>query len=263
MIQKQDSITKQSPLLLAGQVTSRKWLEAQGIQGYTIDNYVKGSRLTVLEKGVYALANTKVSWQSLVASLPRLVDEPAVVGGLTALELQGFAQYLQLGGGSVVNLHSRASCPRWLMRLFGSLNVELRWHTTGLLWTGGTPRQPAVRDWVWREDDPTLSISAPEQALLELLLGIPDQVSFEHADQIMEGLTQLSPSRVTALLGDCRSVKVKRLFFWLADRHPFPWRKHLVAENFDLGSGKRVLQPKGKLDGKYLITVPGGMTNAV
>ena len=37
-------------------------------------------------------------------------------------------------------------------------------------------------------------------------------------DKLFEGLTNLSPHRLMALLGDCRSVKVKRLFFFFAAR---------------------------------------------
>ena len=39
----------------------------------------------------------------------------------------------------------------------------------------------------------------------------------------MEGLRNLSPRRLQALLSDCKSVKVKRLFFWFAERHNHAW----------------------------------------
>ena len=58
------------------------------------------------------------------------------------------------------------------------------------------------------------------------------------------------------LLTECESVKVKRLFFFFADRHPHAWRKRLDATAFDLGHGKRMLVRGGKLDKRYQITVP-------
>jgi hypothetical protein len=58
------------------------------------------------------------------------------------------------------------------------------------------------------------------------------------------------------LLEKCTSVKVKRLFLHLAELHRHPWVRQLDPTKVDLGSGKRALVPGGKLDPKYLITVP-------
>jgi hypothetical protein len=51
-------------------------------------------------------------------------------------------------------------------------------------------------------------------------------------------------------------VKAKRLFFWLAERQGYAWFKKLDPDRFDLGHGKRVIVKGGRLDRKYLITVP-------
>ena len=59
-----------------------------------------------------------------------------------------------------------------------------------------------------------------------------------------------------SLLADCKSVKVKRLFFFLADRHRHSWLKHLDKAAIDLGQGKRMLVKGGRLDSAYQITVP-------
>jgi hypothetical protein len=58
------------------------------------------------------------------------------------------------------------------------------------------------------------------------------------------------------LLEDCKSVKVKRLFFFFADRHNHAWLKRLDRSRIDLGKGKRMLVRGGKLDPTYEITVP-------
>jgi hypothetical protein len=72
----------------------------------------------------------------------------------------------------------------------------------------------------------------------------------------MEGLSNLSPRRLQKLLADCRSVKVKRLFFFFADRHKHAWLKHLDTKYIDFGTGKRMLVKGGKLDPVRQITVP-------
>jgi hypothetical protein len=71
---------------------------------------------------------------------------------------------------------------------------------------------------------------------------------------LTEGLRNLSPRRLHKLLVDCRSVKVKRLFLWFAEKHDHAWLKQL--DRIDLGDGKRMLVRGGKLDPKFNITVP-------
>ena len=99
-------------------------------------------------------------------------------------------------------------------------------------------------------------MSSTERAFLELLDELPDRESFHQVDMLAEGLTNLSPTRLQFLLGQCRSVKVKRLFFFFADRHRHAWRTRLDASDFDLGAGKRALVPGGRLSTDYNITVP-------
>ncbi len=43
---------------------------------------------------------------------------------------------------------------------------------------------------------------------------------------------------MSRLLRECRSVKVKRLFLWFADRHRHAWRDRLDRNGIDLGSGQ-------------------------
>ena len=51
-------------------------------------------------------------------------------------------------------------------------------------------------------------------------------------------------------------MKVKRLFFYFADRHQHAWLKQLDKNVIDLGKGKRMLVKGGTLDRTYEITVP-------
>ncbi len=97
----------------------------------------------------------------------------------------------------------------------------------------------------------------PERAILEFLLNLTaDEAGYEHASLVFEGLGTLRPDVVRSLLVACASVKVKRLFLHLAEKHAQPWFKQLDLTKVSLGSGKRVLVAGGRLDPKYLITVP-------
>jgi hypothetical protein len=106
-------------------------------------------------------------------------------------------------------------------------------------------------------------MSTPERALLELLDELPRHESFHQVDMLFEGLRTLSPRRLQTLLVACRSVKVKRLFLWFAERHNQTWLNQLDRDKIDLGTGKRMLVKGGKFDPKYLITVPSELDGPV
>jgi len=72
----------------------------------------------------------------------------------------------------------------------------------------------------------------------------------------MENLVSLRPDMVQSLLIMCRSVKVKRLFMYMAEKQVHSWASDLDPSKTDIGRGKRVIVPNGKYDRKYLITVP-------
>lgn len=105
-------------------------------------------------------------------------------------------------------------------------------------------------------------ISSPERAILELMDELPQHEAFHQVDMIMEGLVNLRPRRMQTLLEEACSVKVKRLFFFFAERHQHKWLSHIDREKINLGSGKRVIFRGGKLEPKYGITVPEDM-NAI
>lgn len=108
-----------------------------------------------------------------------------------------------------------------------------------------------------------LTLSAPERAILELLDEVPKRETFHQADVLMEGLRNLSPRRLQTLLFQCKSVKVKRLFFWFAERHNHAWLQKIDQSAIDLGKGKRMLVRGGKFDPKYNITVPENLDAGV
>ena len=108
-----------------------------------------------------------------------------------------------------------------------------------------------------REGELAVRISGPERAVLELLQTLgPSASEYDHANLIFEGLGTLRAELVQSLLEQCASVKGKRLFLHLAEKHNHAWFKTLGLARVTLGTGKRMLFPGGRLDPKYLITVP-------
>jgi hypothetical protein len=188
------------------------------------------------------------------------------VGGRTAVELSGYAHYVEAGETPQVYLYG-LDFPSWLAKLPISAQFETR--STGLFAnsnTGVEARRYDLRSgeasgslknaestspWEW-----VLTMSVPERAILEMMDELPHHESFHQVDVVMEGLANLRPQLVGKLLRECRSVKVKRLFLWYADRHRHAWFKHLDQASVDLGKGKRQLVPQGHFDSHYQITLP-------
>ena len=240
------------PLVHHGQFVTRQWLlERAGVSVHALDNALKSGKLESLARGVVARPGVPVTWEGVVASLNRMLDALVYVGGLSALSEAGLNHYLDFSGR--LHLYSFAPEPPWLKKL--PLKTDFVWHRTGRLWdeqallaSNSLREMPFASD-LWQ-------MASAEQAFLEVLMDVPGNVSFEHADNLMQGMSALSPRRLDALLKACRHVRVKRLFFFFADRHGYAWRNRLDPRDYDLGAGKRVVAEGGKLDPTYLITVP-------
>lgn len=241
-----------------GLVTTNKWLMENNFTRHAIDNLVKSNQLESISKGVYVRNISKISWQSVVFSLQSILKTDLVVGGLTALELQGLSHYLSLSENKTVHLFGNDVLPEWVNNL--NLNVKFIRHTTNSLFAKNSEENrqlhPFTSERYWDNDDRKLIVSTPERAYLEVLLDVPKKITFEHADQLMQGLTTLSPKNLQKTLEECQNVKIKRLFFWFADRQNYAWLGKLNRESITLGSGNRMLIKGGILDTKYKITVP-------
>lgn len=234
--------------------------------------YVQNGWLDRPVRSVYRRPRGALGWQQAVISLQTLLGAALVVGGRTALELQGFAHYISREVRAVY-LYGPRKPPPWLAKL--GLPQRFIYRNSGRLFQNEPPtrsfawntRSGESRDFerlqgggptsmAWGQWDWPLALSHPERAYLELLDELPKQESFDHADKLMEGAVNFSPRRLQDLLVNCRSVKVKRLFFFFADRHQHRWLKRLDSEAVDFGSGNRTLVKNGRFDSKYLLMVP-------
>jgi hypothetical protein len=183
--------------------------------------------------------------------------------------LQGMNHYLSSNDQNTIHLYGSNPLPEWTKKLIpGTTFIR---HNELDMNSGYDASDPgfhlvpwAPHYWLYGSDKLRIDISSPELAILEVLMDVPQHVSFEHADQLLQGLPTLSPHKLSRLLERCTNVKVKRLFLWLAEKNQSPWLKKIDLEKFSmksgsLGSGKRVLAEGGSLDPKYLITVPHDM----
>ncbi len=102
----------------------------------------------------------------------------------------------------------------------------------------------------------TIRVSRRERAVMEAINLIDKYHRFEEVAEYFEGLTSLDPEVVQHLLTHCSSVKVRRIFLYLARESGHTWFAKIQENEVDLGSGKREVVKGGRLDLRYLITVP-------
>ena len=251
-LNKPDSVLLTS-CLPDGQVVNRRWLKKNGFNRVAVDYFVRSGKLKRVGHGVYRRPGPPLKWEHVVYSLQEL-GSPVHVGGRSALDLQGMAHYLPVGGMQTVELYGVKKQPTWLSDL--QLSVKLVFQGIG-----GIVRLPAdalttrsFGHWDWQ-----LSFATLELALFEVLGKIKDESGFSLADKYFESATTLRPQLLNSLLQTCRHIKTKRLFLWFSDRHDHAWRNKLHIDTIDLGSGKRVIVKGGALDKTYSITVPRTM----
>ncbi len=79
-------------------------------------------------------------------------------------------------------------------------------------------------------------VSEPERAVLELLDFVPKQQTLEEAKQIMEGLYSLRSKKMHELLKACKKIKIKRLFWQVAEELKLPVVKKIDISDIDFGS---------------------------
>jgi len=259
-------------LLPEGLLVDAAWMEKKGYYRSLRSQYVAAGWLEQPVRGVFRRPRGTISWEQVVVSLQMLMGYPVSVGGLTALKLDGYAHYVSQRDKSI-HLYGDKKLPSWVFKL--GLSETFVYHnrlrllpqvegppasllslTTYQLYKDTLPIVDGLRVHSWGHWEWPMVISSPERAILELLDELPKNETFHMADVIMEGLVNLSPHRLQTLLQNTSSIKVKRLFFFFADRHNNRWFKKIKRDKIDLGKGKRVLMNGGKLDPIYQITVP-------
>lgn len=234
-----------------GTVALHPWLARNGVSPKLAEAYRKGGWIDAVGRGAFVRRGETVGWPGAVYALQAYGGKKVHPGGRTALELHGYAHFLRLGEKPAVRLYGAPGerLPAWF--LGHDWDATVRYSTMKLF-----ARDDASS---WTEKafgDFSLRLSGPERAMLECLDGVPEETSFEEARLLMEGLAGLRPAMVQRLLEACRSVKVKRLFLFLADEAGHPWQAKLEDKRVDLGTGKRLVVRGGQLDPRFLITVP-------
>ena len=236
----------------SGTVAVQPWLAGRHIVRQLSNKYVTGGWVERIGSGAYIRAGDRVAWQGGVYALQQQLDLPVHVGGITALELLGRSHFIQFGNNRSLYLYTHGKfpdrrLPKWLIQHFNTTTftyvpTELFSNQLGLE----------------SLDCGTFNItgSSSERALLEVLALVAKKLSFEHAYLLMEGQDTLRVELLQALLYDCRSYLLKRLFLYLAKKCQLPWLERLNLTTIALGAGKRKIGNGEHYDPELKLLVP-------
>lgn len=226
------------------------YLQRRGISPALRRRYIDNKWLESFGRGAYKRPGDQVDWLGGIYALQTQLGMSIHPGGKTALSLKGSTHFVAAGPGEVFLFGKRGErLPKWF--------TDFHWpeefiYKPTMLFEGSLSTY--LTNYTHKELD--IKIAVRELAALEMLYYVPAKQGFMEAFSIMENLVTLRPKVVQNLLEMCRSVKVKRLFLFLAQKADLPWFKKLNADNLDLGKGKRLIVKHGVLDKKYEITVP-------
>jgi hypothetical protein len=196
-----------------GLVVDAAWLERRGYSSALRSKYAAHGWLEQVARGAYRrptaplrnphkTQNEPLRWQQVVISLQTVLERPVIVGGRTALELQGFAHYLGAAELREIHLYGNERPPAWVGKL--KLETKFVFHnakkffkteppasggpgseqTSGTRSVGGGLIRQPWGQWEW-----PLTLSAPERAILELLDEVPQKETFHQADMLMPPCT--------------------------------------------------------------------------
>ncbi len=233
-------------------VLTTAWLVKQGYSFDLISRYKKSRWLESVGYGAVKRCNDKINYMGGLYALQEQSGLKIHVGGRTALALQDSGQYLDMAN-SKVNLFGsqQDKLPSWFKHY--DWQVNFNYYQTIFL-----PADLALTN--FDEKAFSIKISSRERAIMECFYLAPQHQELFECYELMEGLYNLRPKIVQQLLEQCNSVKVKRLFLYLAEKFYHPWFEFLDLSKVNLGTGKRSIAPKGVYIDKYKIVVPKEFT---
>jgi len=237
---------------MMGAPAATSYLNRKGFSRELLVKYKNSGWLESFGRGAYIRSGDKVDWLGALYTLQTQLELSVHAGGKTALERKGLAHYLPWNQKRVFLFGPRGLVlPAWFKK--ARFGVEFVMTRTNLF-----PADFREGFTELKERDFSIRISSPERAILEMLHLVPQKVGFDEARFVMGNLTTLRPEVVQGLLEACRSIKVKRLFFYMAENQDLPWQAKVDPSKVNLGKGKRLVVPNGRYDAKYRITIPRG-----
>ncbi len=231
-----------------GIVLLSSWLAEQGYSYDLQQRYKKSNWLHSIGTGALIRTNDKIEYGGAIYALQQQANLSIHPGGRTALSFLGKAHYLELGTNKVVLFGgAKERLPVWFKKY--NWEAKLQYYESSFL-----PKDLGLIDVELKTF--SIKVSGAARAIMECLYLAPKDQDLVECYELMEGLNNLPPMKVQILLENCQSIKVKRLFLYMAEKAKHSWFEYLDINKIDLGKGKRSIVKNGAFVDKYGITVP-------
>lgn len=232
----------------AGVVLTSSWLNEQGYSPDLQKQYRKSQWYRSIGTGALIREGDQVDYLGGIYALQAQLGMSIHPGAKTALALQGRAHYLAFNEQCAMLFGPlEEKLPKWYACYDWGIEIDSK--SSNFL-----PRDLGLVELEHKSFK--IMVSSPARAVMECLYLTPEHQPLLEVYELMEGLNNLRPLSVQKLLESCTSVKVKRLFLYMAEKAGHDWFSFLKMEKIDLGSGKRVITSGGSLNVKYQITIP-------
>ena len=236
-----------------GTVFLSSWLSRNGYSLELQKRYRSSKWLESIGTGAMKRAGDQIDMEGALYSLQNQVGMLLHIGASSALALQGRSHYLEIGKSAIILFgHEGEKLPKWFTTY--PWESMLNYYSSAFLPAGLGLIDYDVRNF-------QVKISGPARAILECLYLAPREMALTECYELMEGMNNLRPSSVQELLESCSSVKVKRLFLFMAKKAAHSWYKHINLTKIDLGKGKRSIVPGGIYVPEFEITIPKELTD--
>jgi hypothetical protein len=244
--------TKINQLLLQlpkNAVVLASWMESEGYSFELQQRYRKSGWFKSIGRGAMLRVGDNPVLAGAIYTLQNQAGMDIHIGGRSAFDILGLSQYMQLNAKQLMLFtESRLKLPTWLLK-----NT---WDYYPLLYRISLFEEKDCGLVEYNENTLKQKISGSARAIMECLALCPSEFSLLEAYEIMEGLNNLRPSQVQTLLVQCKSIKVKRLFLYFAEKAGHSWVKYIDMTDINLGVGKRSLVSNGFYVAKYQLVLP-------
>lgn len=230
-----------------GTVMQSFWLNDQGYSPELQKRYKESLWLESIGTGAMKRKNDVVTYEGGIYALQKQSGSTIHPGGKTAINLLGLSHYLEFAPKSVIVFgDKKENLPLWFKNYNWGTNVN--YYKTSFL-----PAELGLTEKDLKYF--SIKISNAPRALMECLYLVPAEQDLMECFHFMESMNNVRPHQVQSLLENCNSIKVKRLFLYLAEKVNHAWFSQIDTSKIDLGSGKRSIVKNGVYDTKYQITI--------
>jgi hypothetical protein len=237
----------------SGALFFSSWAYENGIS-YELQRRYRDSRwLMPIATGVMIRTSEKPTLYSALSCLNNQTNKHFYIGALSALELAGYAHYVPMGRQRVVVYCPRGEWfPSWLTKQDFGVDI---------LKISSKKIDNPIGISTMMQGEFEILLSSPERAFMEALDLAPKYYNLTDLYYIMEQLTTLRPNVLQLLLEQNSSIKVKRLFLYMAEKANHEWLGAIDVSKISLGSGKRAIVKNGVYIPKYQMVVSEDLKN--